>query len=54
MLPVGDGSEHLHWWFLARPRASAAEDEPRGDLGRRPPPAGDPRENLEAVAKALG
>ena len=33
----GDGSEHLHWWFMARPGTDPAADrELRRDLGRHP------------------
>jgi diadenosine tetraphosphate (Ap4A) HIT family hydrolase len=34
----GDGSEHLHWWFMARPaRMRATCRQFRRDLGRHPP-----------------
>jgi len=53
----GDGSEHLHWWFLARParlRQLKTNLVAIWDDVLPPLPEDLWRENLSAVAKALG
>ena len=53
----GDGSEHLHWWFLARPaRLPQLKTNLVAIWDDVLPPLPEDlwRENLAAVAKALG
>ncbi|HUH22080.1 MAG TPA: hypothetical protein VLZ09_09435, partial [Gaiellaceae bacterium] len=52
----GDGSEHLHWWFMARPaRMRQLSDSFAAIWDDILPPAPEEiwRENAEAVAAAL-